>query len=322
MKHLLPIFTLFLLVACARKTTIPPSLATLKPVGRVMVTDKSNFPDVNRYTMTLYSDQRLELTGTSGIDKIGQHTTMLSPKEKEMFIAMFAKFKRGHFTFFDDKEKFLYDVIYYPLKKELSMADAVQLPQTPDMQSFISKVNEFLTYKNWLRKTDVPSFFSGADAGNMLVTLRNGAAPSAVTTAAKYADMKFKTIIQTDKISNTWLFGFAEGIKTTDAVYKIKSHPDVLGAVPNILIDLEKNIKTFENQSLIIQFKQSVTIEDWVKTYAANGMKAGERVAPDLNYWVVTYNSSTLSAKEMIAKIKSDPKVAEAQLNRKVSVRE
>jgi hypothetical protein len=235
---------------------------------------------------------------------------------------MLAKLKRGHFTYLDEKVQFLYDIIYYPLKKDVSMNDLIRVPLTPDLEVLLTSINDKLTYKKWLRKTDAPKFMSGADAGNMLVTLKVGVQPSEVINNPKFQDAKFKALIQTDKTSNTWLFGFAEGMKTSDAVYKIKSNANVMGAIPNALININENLKVFENQELIVQFNTNVNIEDWVKNYAANEMKAGEKVAPDLNYWVVSYNASTLSAKEMLAKIKQDSKVVEAQLNKKVSTRE
>jgi hypothetical protein len=321
--NLLFIVPLFFLAACAKKTFTTPSLATLKPIARIMVTDKSSFPDAPRYSMTLYSDQRLEFTGFAGIDKIGQYTTMLSAKEKENFIQLIAAFKRGHFTVLEDQKKLWYDVIYYPLKKEISMGDAVQEAlQTERMSAFLGKTEDFVTYKNWLKKTEAPNFVSGKDAGNMLVTLKQGTSPNEVVKSEKYKEWKFKAVMPSDKMSNTWLFTFAEGNSTADAVYKIKSHPNVLGAIPNALIDIDGNMKSFENQQLIVQFKEKVNIDEWIKTYEMYEMKVVEKVAPDLSYWVVAFNSSTIFAKDLIAKIKQDGKVKEAQLNRRVSVRE
>lgn len=314
---------LFLLASCSKKLVVPTSLATLKPIVRVMVTDKSSFPDVVRYTMTLYSDQRLELTGFSGIDKIGQHTTMLTPQELDKFVKKVSTFNRGHFTVMVDKSKFWYDVIYYPLKKDISMGDAVQeAEQTEKMSALLSEIDDLVNFKNWLKKNDAPNFMSGKDAGNMLVTLKSGTSPNEVVNFEKFKDMKFKSVLQTDKNSNTWLFTYAEGIKTPDAVYKVKSHPNVLGAVPNALIDINENMKSFENQQLIIQFKETVNIDEWVKSYSMYQMKSVEKVAPDLNYWVVSFNSSTIFAKDLITKVKQDAKVKEAQLNRRVSARD
>lgn len=315
-------FLLFF-VACSKKAVVPTSLATLKPIVRIMVTDKSSFPDVVRFTMTLYSDQRLELSGVSGIDKIGQYTTMLTETERDMFIKMVSVFKRGHFTTLDESKKYWYDVIYYPLKKDLSMGDAVQEAATTEkMVTLIGKIEDFVAYKNWLKKSEAPNFMNGKDAGNMLVTLKQGASPSEIINSEKYKDIKFKAVMQTDKNSNTWLFAFAEGFKTFDAVYKVKSHPLVLGAAPNALIDINENMKAFENQQLIVQFKEAVNIDEWVKTYSMYQMKSVEKVAPDLNYWVVSFNSSTIFAKDLITKIKQDMKVKEAQLNRRVSSRD
>jgi hypothetical protein len=320
-KYLLPIVALFFLSACAKKV-VEPSLATLKPVMRVKVVDKASFPEAILYTLTMYNDQRLEFTGYASVDKIGNYTTMMSAKNQADFIAKTSQFKKGHFTFSQASNQLFYDVLYYPLKKEISMADAIQLPETPNMTAFIAQINDLVTYKKWLKKENAPKMFSDKDAGNMIVTLKVNTLPEEITKAEKYADMQFKAIKQTDKNSNTWLFGFAPGIKTADAVYKIKSHPTVLGAIPNTLLMVDENLKVFENQELIVQFKENVNIEEWVKAYSANGMKYLERVAPDLNYWLISYNSSTLGAKEMLARIKSDTKVSEAQMNRKVSIRE
>lgn len=320
-KNLLPLVALFFLSACAKKVA-EPSLATLKPVMRIKVVDKSSFPEAILYTMTAYNDQRLEFTGYASVDKIGSYTTMMSAKHQAEFIAKTKQFKQGHFTFMQASNQMFYDVLYYPLKKELSMADAIQLPETPNMTAFIAQVNDLVTYKKWLKKENAPKMLSDKDAGNIIVTMKINSLPEEITKAEKYADMQFKAIKQTDKNSNTWLFGFAPGIKTVDAVYKIKSHPNVLGAIPNTLLMIDENLKIFENQELIVQFKENVNIEDWVKGYTANGMKSLERVAPDLNYWLVSYNSSTLGAKEMLSRIKSDAKVSEAQMNRKISIRE
>jgi ASC-1-like (ASCH) protein len=320
-KYLLPVLGLFLLTACAKKT-IAPSLATLKPLMRLKVVDKASFPETVIYNATLYNDQRLELSGNANIDKIGNYTTMLNAREQADFIASVAKFKRGHFTFLQNPNQTFYDVIYYPLKKEISMSDAIQLPETPDMQAFVSKINDFLTYKKWLKKENAPKILSDKEASDMIVTLKVNTTPNEIIKSEKYAGIKLKAIMQTDMTSNTWLFGFAPEVKVNDAVYKIKSHPNVLGAVPNTLLIVEDNLKVYENQELIVQFKGAESIEEWVKTYAANEMKSLGQVAPDMNYWVVSYNSATLGAKEMLTRIKADPKVVEAQLNRKVSNRE
>jgi hypothetical protein len=322
-KHLLPMFLLVVLIgtACSKKTQ-PTSLATLKPVARILVKDKSSFPDVHRYTMSLYSDQRLEFTGYTEAEKLGNYTTMFGAEEMAMFVAMTKKFGKGHFSYLDEKNKLHYDVLYYPLKKEISMSDAVVLPLTADMSAFVSKVQDIVEYKKWIKKEQAPKIMTETDAGNLLVTLRMDGKITDLVKYEKFADLKFKAIQQTDKNTNSWLMAFAPSFKTSDAVYRIKQHPDVLGAIPNSLINVSENLKAYETQELIVQFKEKVLLAEWVKPYANYDMKALEQVAPDMNYWTVSFNSTKINAKDLITRIKQDTKVTEAQMNRKVSIRE
>lgn len=301
-----------------------PTLATLKPVVKLKVVDKTELPEHIRYTMTLYTDQRLELTGMHDIEKIGGHTTMLTDIEYKRFMASLHELNRGHFIFDDKsaKEIISYDVVFYPLKKDMSMADGIQLPKTPKMDNFTTQLSDYLSFKKWINRDNAPKILSDKDAGNILTTLKIGTLPKAVESDPKYSELKFKAIRQTDVNTNTWLFSFGNGFSTADAVYKIKSHQNVLGAIPNTIVNKVENMKFYENQELIVQFKEKVNIDEWIKAYAQNNMKAIEQIAPDLNYWTVSYNSSTLSAKEMIARIKLDSKVSEAQINKKVSIRE
>ncbi|MFZ4544030.1 MAG: hypothetical protein ACOYOA_08285 [Saprospiraceae bacterium] len=320
-KYIPFIILIAFLSSCAKKNS-PVTIATLKPIARIKLVDKSQFPEIIRYTLSYYSDQRLELTGNSGMDKIGNYTTMLSAKDNEAFNAMLKKFKRGHFTYNDSKQQLSYDVLYFPLKKEISMGDAIQLPMTPYMGLFITQVEDFIAYKNWYKKDLAPKLLSEKDAGNMMVTLKSGVKPAVVINNPKFADMKLKTVSVCDEKNNTWLFGFLPGMKTADAVYRIKSDPAVLGAIPNTIINLDENLKIYSKVEIIVQFKENIGIQDWIKTYVANDMKVIEKVAPDLNYWLLSFDDSTIAAKELITKIKSDPRVAEVQMNKKVGSRE
>lgn len=312
---------LFLLSSCARKVSVP-TLATLKPVAKIKVVDQSEFPEVVKYTLSFYSDQRLELTGNSGMDKIGNYTCMLSAKDNEKFMDMLKKFKRGHFTYIDAGKKLSYDVIYFPYKKEISMGDAIQLPLTSYMSAFVTQVEDFIAYKKWLKKENAPKLLSSKDDGNMMVTLKHGVKPAAIIANPKFSDMSLKALFPTDLRTNTWLFGFAPGMKTTDAVYRIKADPAVLGAIPNSIINIEENLKTFEKVEVVVNFKARVVAEDWIKKYAAYEMKAVEKVEPDSNDWVLTFNDSLISAKALFAIISSDAMVSGVQMSQRVRTTE
>lgn len=316
----LPILFVFVLLftACAKKTTLP-SRATLIPLARVTVTDKSSFPEAMQYAVSLYSDQRLEMNGVAGTDKIGAYTTMLSQKEMQEFQKLISVYKRGHFTYLEPTKKLWYDFIYYPLKKDISMNDAIQEGQTAKMIALTMKVEEFLNDKKWINKNDAPKLFLDVDDGTMLITLKEKVMPKDIAATEKYAPLKLKAIRQTDKRSNTWHVAFDKTLKTADAVYKVKSHPDVLGAIPNHLINITENLSVFQQKELIVQFKDKTDANDWVKQYS--GLKALKQLSTENNTWLINADEAIMPSKEWIAKIKQDIKVTEVQSNKKVSLR-
>ena len=320
MNSMLRFSALFVFVvvfaSCAKKASLP-TIATLKPVARIKLVDKSDFPEVLKYTLSYYSDHRLELTGNSGMDKIGNYTTMLSEKDNHVFSEMLKKFKRGHFTYNDSGRKLFYDVVYFPYKKEISMGDAIQLPLTPSMSAFLTQVEDFITYKKWLKKENAPKLLSANDDGNMMVTLKNGVKPAAVIANPKFSDLGLKVIMASDEKTNTWLFGFAPGIKTADAVYKIKADPAVLGAIPNAIINVDENLKIFQKVDIVVRFKGEPAVQDWIKKYAAYELKSVERMGSDTTAWWMTFNDSLISAKALFAMMKSDAAVAEVQISQR-----
>jgi len=309
------------LSACSKKVLVP-TLATLKPLAKIKVVDKSSFPEVVKYSLSYYSDQRLELTGNSDMDKIGNFTTMLSAKDDQKFSGMLRKFKRGHFTYNDDAKKLSYDVIYFPYKKEISMGDAIQLPMTSYMGAFLTQIEDFITWKKWLKKDSAPKLLSTKDDGNMMVTLKSGVKPATVIANPKFSDLALQALYSSDEKTNTWLFGFTAGIKTSDAVYRIKANPAVLGAIPNSIINVEENLKSSENVDIIVRFKENTAPQDWVKKYAAYQMKMVQRIETGSNEWWMTFNDSLISGKSLFAMIKSDAAVADVKINQKTRTTE
>jgi hypothetical protein len=308
-----------LLMSCASQPKLL-TRADLKAVAKYYATDKDQVPQRPMFTLALYNDARLELQGYSQIDKIGGFTTMLNDKEYAQIIAMMKKMNQGHVVYNHPKLNYTYDLLYYPLKKDISMADGVLLENSTDMVLFNAHIDDLIQYKNWVKKEDAPAIFSNQPSKELIVSVKAGG--SAVQ-AAKGIDPKFGAVAKTclDPMTHTWLVTYAAGTPV-EVINALKRNEDVIGVVENQVINKAQNLEKFNEQELIVQFNQTVTMEDWVKTYASQKMKTIKQVAPNMNYYVVSFDSSILNAKEMITLIKKDTKVVEAQTNKKVFARE
>lgn len=294
--------------------------ATLAPVVKIYIIDKEAMPNKPAYTFSLYNDQRLEFQGYSLTEKIGAFTTMMNNKEYTKFVNLVKKPNEGHFAYNHPTQNIGYDVSYYPLKQPNTMSDTKNLPQTEQTIMISAALEDLIKYKNWYKKENAPKIWGDVIPNEFIVMMKAGGSAVQV---AKSLNPTYGAVakICLDPMSHTWLLTFDKGDRTA-FIDALKKGEDVISVSENLKTNSFKNIQLFDNQELIVQFKQEVNVEEWVKTYAANKMQKVKQVAPNMNYYVVSYDVATLSAKEMIALIKKDAKVVEVQTNKEVLPRE
>lgn len=312
--------SLSLFSACSTSKTTEITRATLAPVVKIYAIDKEAMPNKPAYTFSLYNDQRLEFQGYSLTEKIGSFTTMMNAAEYAKFINLIKKGNEGHFAYNHPKENIGFDISYYPLKQVNTMADTKNLAQNEQTIMITSAMEDLIKYKNWYKKEDAPKIWGDVIPNEFIVTLKAGG--SAVQLAKKLNTIygsEAKTCLS--PLTHTWLVAFTKGDR--QAFWdELKKGEDVIGVAENVRMNSIKNLELFDNQELIVQFKQEVNMDEWIKTYAKNQMQKVKQIAPNMNYYVVSYNTATLPAKEMIALIKKDTKVAEAQTNKEVLPRQ
>jgi hypothetical protein len=315
---LLPISFLFLLSCAAPKREF--TRADLKPVVKYYAINKAEAPQKPMYSMTLYNDFRLELQAYSGLDRTGAYTTMLNKMEFQRVEDLLKKINQGHTVYHHPTESISYDILYLPLKKDISMAYGKVLQNETTVVLFNSEIDDFIKYKNWYKKEDAPTIFGDVTPNELILSTKIGTDAAAIvkTLEAQYGT---KIIQNIDKSTNTWLISYTKG-SMPEVIQAFRRNDDVVGLIENMKMNVDKNMAIFGEQELIVQCKEAINLEEWVKTYAAQKMKAGRQVAPNLTYYTVSFDSSTLSAKELIALIKKDTKVKEAQVNKKVLPRE
>ena len=308
--------SLSLFTACSSRKTSEITRATLAPVVKIYMIDKDAMPNKPAYVLSLYNDQRIEFQGYSLTDRIGSFTTMLNNKEYAAFVNLIKKPNEGHFAYNHPTKTVGYDVLYYPLKQVNTMADTKNLPQTEQTIMITAAVEDLIKYKNWYKKENAPKIWGDAIPNEFVVVMKAGGSAVQV---AKSLNPTYGAVAKTclDPMSHTWLLSFDKGDRIT-FIDALKKGEDVISVSENLSMNNTKNIQLFDNQELIVQFKQEVNIEDWVKTYAANKMQKVKQVAPNMSYYVVSYDVATLSAKKMIALIKKDAKVVEVQTNKEV----
>jgi hypothetical protein len=230
------------------------------------------------------------------------------------------KINQGHTIYHHPTQSISYDILYLPLKKDISMAYGKVLQNETTVVLFNSEIDDFIKYKNWYKKEDAPGIFGDIAPNELILSTKIGTDAAAIvkTLEAQYGT---KIIQNIDKTTNTWLISYTKG-SMPEVIQAFKRNNDVIGLIENMKMNVDKNMAIFGEQELIVQCKEAINLEEWVKTYAAQKMKAGRQVAPNLTYYTVSFDSSTLSAKELIVLIKKDTKVKEAQVNKKVLPRE
>jgi hypothetical protein len=312
--------SLSLFSACSSSKTTEITRATLAPVVKIYAIDKESVPNKPAYIFSLYNDQRLEFQGYALTEKIGSFTTMMNAAEYSKFVNLIKKANEGHFAYNHSKENIGFDVLYYPLKQANTMADTKNIAQNEQTIMITAALEDLIKYKNWYKKDDAPKIWGEVIPNEFIVTLKAGG--SAVQVAKKLnATYGSEAKVCLSPLTHTWLIAFNKGDRKT-FWDELKKGEDVITVAENVKTNSIKNLELFDNQELIVQFKQEINIDEWVKTYAKNQMQKVNQVAPNMNYYVVSYNSGTLPAKEMIALIKKDTKVAEIQTNKKVLPRQ
>jgi hypothetical protein len=317
----LTFLTLFLAFFSSCKTPqLPMTLAELNVVSKIYIMDKEAMPNRPFYTLSLYSDQRLELQSVGRIDKLGSFSTALSNKEYANLVGLMKKQNIGLHNFNHPKENVGYSISYFPLKTDISMANSKLITDASYVSEFMALIDNLVANKNWFKKEDAPMVFGEKLANQYLVSVkRDGKIEDVIKSMA--ADYGAKAVKCTDKTYNTWLVATDKGDKNL-TILEFRKNPNVMGVIENSLINKEKNIKIFNNQELIVNFNQAVKIEDWVKTYEKYKMVSERQVAPDMNFYVVSFDATMIGAQEIMALIKKDSKVAEVQTNKKVLPRE
>ncbi len=76
-----------------------------------------------------------------------------------------------------------------------------------------------------------------------------------------------------------------------------------------------------EPTDVIVQLKEDVDIQEWMKKYERFGIKLKKRVSPQQQYFVVTKDPGMGAANDFLQYIKLDPEVVGAQWDNPVTQR-
>lgn len=72
---------------------------------------------------------------------------------------------------------------------------------------------------------------------------------------------------------------------------------------------------------LIILPKPGTQLPRWFKEYEEYGLRVLKRITPNQNYWLVTYNQGLIKPDDILAKLKADERILEAEFNKETSNR-
>ena len=76
-----------------------------------------------------------------------------------------------------------------------------------------------------------------------------------------------------------------------------------------------------ENE-IIIQFKDNINAEEWVKKFQRQDMIVKKRIAPNLSMYVIQFDNNKATSADMLRWIKEDKAVLNAEMNKKTTIRE
>jgi hypothetical protein len=72
---------------------------------------------------------------------------------------------------------------------------------------------------------------------------------------------------------------------------------------------------------IIIQPKEDVNIDQWVKRYEGYKVAVKQKLAPNFNYYVITWDTEVIGSEEMLQKIKGDSEIILASFNKMITTR-
>lgn len=73
---------------------------------------------------------------------------------------------------------------------------------------------------------------------------------------------------------------------------------------------------------IIIQPKDDVNIDQWVKRYEGYKVVIKQKLAPNFNYYIITWDSEVIGSEEMLQKIKGDSEIILASFNKMITTRD
>ena len=88
--------------------------------------------------------------------------------------------------------------------------------------------------------------------------------------------------------------------------------------MPTQLRPLESNA---EPTDVIVQLKENIDIQSWMKKFDRFGIKLIKRLTPRQHYYLVSKDPAKGNANDFLQYIKSDPDVVEAQWDKQLQKR-
>jgi hypothetical protein len=73
---------------------------------------------------------------------------------------------------------------------------------------------------------------------------------------------------------------------------------------------------------IIILPKPGTMLPRWFKSYEEFGVRVLKRITPNQNYWLITYDQGKVKPDKMLAMLKADESIMEAEFNKETSTRE
>ena len=73
---------------------------------------------------------------------------------------------------------------------------------------------------------------------------------------------------------------------------------------------------------IIILPNPGTMLPRWFKSYEEFGVRVLKRITPNQNYWLITYDQGKVKPEKMLAMLKADESIMEAEFNKETSTRE
>ena len=294
----------------------------LKPMVKIFTSQRINGMIQPVFSINVFNDQRFEYQGYNGDFLIGAYSTYLNKKDYKSFQKIFKKIKQGRFIYTNPKEM-EYNIQYMPLVKSMYNAQAsAHLTQTPQTIELEVQLNQIFKNNKWVKQDIAPSPFGDNVPNEVVVTMEK--TTNITEWIKKYSGYKLNVLANVDTFTRTYTLRFdATKVSMKDMVARLdEDNLNVVGVLPNRFLNTASNKVFYAQQELIIELATPTTNpEALLDAYTKYDLKFVKRIAPNVNYYSYTFNSEKIDASMMLEKLRTNPLVKAAQINKEMTGR-